>query len=119
MDIQDITHPMTGPAEVIDSDSPKGCSGQNIQIPSRTALQEHCMGHGKHAHGRQCVMLPLFFGKCTQCNGPGYIRGGTQVLPSGIHQKKSLRLQGCMVLLGGLIMHHGPIGTVTGNGRKG
>ena len=109
---------MAGAAAVVDEVLPQRLTGDGIQHVAVAVVQPDSLCNVDVALQGPGVEQLFVLGQLTQRVGTGNIGGAVQIGGTAVHQQEALALQLGMVLLGGVVVHHGSVSTVGGNGAK-
>ena len=114
----DEPHAVAGAAAVVDFVLPQRGAGKGIHSAAGGAVQKHRLGKVDVAFQHQRVEQPLVIGEGANRVGAGDVGGAAVVLAAVIHQQESPPLNDAVHLALGVVVHHGRVGTVGGDGAK-
>ena len=118
MNIQNISNSVTGSMLKIQPQLPHRLPTQNIKIQSRASMEELCMGQMKISPTHGCIEMLFLIGQFTHGKSTGGIGSSFQIMSTSIHQKKTLRLNRYITLLGSRIMDNGSMTSISTDRRK-
>ena len=109
---------MAGAAAVVDEVTPERLPGDGIQHVAVAVVQPDGLCNVDVALQRPGVEQPLVLGQLAQRVGAGDIGGAVQIGTAAVHQQEAFPLQLGVVFLGGVVVHHGSVSAVGGDGAK-
>ena len=114
----DKAHAVTGAAAVVDLVLPQRTAGKAVQRKAGAVVQKYRACHINVALQRPGVVAALVVGQRTDGVGAGDVGGAAVVLTAVVHQQKALALNDAVDLALGVVVHHGGVGAVGGNGGE-
>ena len=117
----DVAHKadaVAGAAAVVDQVLPQRFTGDGVDHMAVAVVQPDSLGDVDVALQGPGVELALVLGQLTQRVGAGDVGGAVHVGGTAVHQQKALALELCVVLRGGVVVHHGCVAAVGRNGAK-
>ena len=70
----------------------------------------------EHSHEHQGKVELFLMGQFSHDDGPGHVCGTFIILSAGIHQVKAVLSDDRFLLLGGVVVAHSRVGSVSGDG---
>ena len=109
------SHSMAGAMQIVESFAPHGLAGQNIHLRTTGSRGELANLQLNMAFQHKRVDMLLVIADRTQRDGACNVGRSVLVLRATIEQQQSMRFQRDVGLGRGLIVHNGPMGTISGD----
>ena len=109
---------VAGAAAVVDLVRPDRAAGKGVQRKAGAVVQKDGAGHVDVALQHPSVIAALVVGQRADRVGAGDVGCATVILAAVVHQQEAVRLDDAVDLALGVVVHHGGVGTVGGNGRE-
>ena len=116
MYVQVGAHTMARAVHVAQSLAPHGPLGEHVELRAADARGELGQLYLDVAFQHQRVDAAHLVGQRSQGDGAGDVGCAVHILCAAVEQQQSLRAQGHVGLLSGLIVHNGPVLSIGRNG---
>ena len=109
---------MAGAAAVVDLVCPNRAAGKGIQRKAGAVIQEHRAGHVDMALQHVGVVTALVVGQRADGVSTGDVGSAAVILAAVVHQQEALRLDLAVDVALSMVVHHGSVGAISGDGGE-
>ena len=109
---------VAGAAAVVDLVCPNRAAGKGIQRKAGAVIQEHRTGHVDMALQHIGVVAALVVGQRADGVSTGDVGSAAVILAAVVYQQKALRLDLAVYVALSMVVHHGSVGAISGDGGE-